>query len=112
MSGKSTGSRAFESVTSLDGTDIAVESMGTGPALLLVDGAFCGRTFGPSRDLAKELANDFTGYFYDRRGRGDSGDTAPYSVAREVEDLSAVLAHIGGRPFVYAISSGAALALE
>jgi pimeloyl-ACP methyl ester carboxylesterase len=112
MSGKSTGTRAFESVTSPDGTDIAVESMGTGPALLLVDGAFCGRTFGPSRDLAKELANDFTVSFYDRRGRGDSGDTAPYSVEREVEDLAAVLAHIGGRPFVYAISSGAALALE
>lgn len=112
MSAKSTGLGTFESVLSADGTEIAVESTGTGPALLLVDGAFCGRTFGPSRDLAKELANDFRVYFYDRRGRGDSGDTAPYSVEREIEDLAAVIAHIGGRPFVYAISSGAALALE
>jgi pimeloyl-ACP methyl ester carboxylesterase len=112
MRNTSARTQAFESVLSPDGTEIAVERTGTGPALLLVDGAFCGRTFGPSRDLAKELANDFTVYFYDRRGRGDSGDTAPYSVEREIEDLAAVLAHIGGRPFVYAISSGAALALE
>jgi pimeloyl-ACP methyl ester carboxylesterase len=112
MSETSARTQTFESVVSPDGTEIAVERTGTGPALLLVDGAFCGRTFGPSRALAKELANDFTVYFYDRRGRGDSGDTAPYSVQREIEDLAAVLAHIGGRPFVYAISSGAGLALE
>jgi len=112
MSDTSARTPAFESVSSPDGTAIAVERTGTGPALLLVDGAFCGRTFGPSRDLADELANDFTVYFYDRRGRGDSGDTAPYAVEREIEDLAAVLDHIGGRPFVSAISSGAALALE
>jgi pimeloyl-ACP methyl ester carboxylesterase len=112
MSEKSANVKAFETVRSLDGTEIAVETIGTGPALVLVDGAFCGRTFGPSRDLAKELEHEFAVSFYDRRGRGDSGDTAPYSVEREIEDLAAVLAHIGERPFVYGISSGAALALE
>jgi pimeloyl-ACP methyl ester carboxylesterase len=112
MSEKSAETKAFETVRSPDGTEIAVETIGTGPALLLVDGAFCGRTFGPSRELAKELENEFAVSFYDRRGRGDSGDTAPYSVEREIEDLGAVLAHLGGRPFVYGISSGAALALE
>jgi pimeloyl-ACP methyl ester carboxylesterase len=99
-------------ITSADGTSIAVERTGTGPALVLVDGAFCGRSFGPARALAAKLADSFTVYFYDRRGRGDSGDTKPYAVAREIEDLAAVIGYSGGNAFVYGISSGAAVALE
>ena len=99
-------------ITSADGTPISVEHIGSGPSLVLVDGAFCGRSFGPARALATTLADSFTVYFYDRRGRGDSGDTRPYSVEREIEDLAAVITHAGGDPYVYGISSGAALALE
>jgi pimeloyl-ACP methyl ester carboxylesterase len=112
MSDQSPATPAVEQVRSADGTTIAVERTGSGPALVLVDGAFCGRTFGPSRELASALSDDYTVYVYDRRGRGDSGDTAPYAVEREVEDLAAVAAHAGGRPYVYGISSGAGLALE
>jgi pimeloyl-ACP methyl ester carboxylesterase len=101
-----------EEVASRDGTRISTEKMGTGPSLVLVDGAFCGRSFGPARELAIRLADSFTVHFYDRRGRGDSGDSRPYSVAREIDDLHAVLAHAGNNPYVYGISSGAALALE
>ena len=100
------------SVLSPDGTALSVERMGTGPSLVLVDGAFCGRTFGPARALANELKDAFTVYFYDRRGRGDSGETMPYATEREIEDLQAVLNEAGGSPYVYGISSGAALALE
>jgi pimeloyl-ACP methyl ester carboxylesterase len=100
------------SVLSPDGTALSVERMGTGPSLVLVDGAFCGRTFGPARALANELKDAFTVYFYDRRGRGDSGETMPYATEREIEDLQAVLNEAGGNPYVYGISSGAALALE
>ncbi|MEW1948989.1 alpha/beta hydrolase [Pseudarthrobacter sp902506025] len=99
-------------VVSPDGTSLSVERMGTGPSLVLVDGAFCGRNFGPSRALANELRDSFTVYFYDRRGRGDSGETMPYATEREIEDLQAVLNEAGGNPYVYGISSGAALALE
>jgi pimeloyl-ACP methyl ester carboxylesterase len=97
---------------SADGTTIAYERIGAGPALVLVDGAFCGTRFGPSRALAKELASDFTVHFYDRRGRGRSSDTQPYAVEREIEDLAAVCEAAGGSPYLYGISSGAALALE
>jgi pimeloyl-ACP methyl ester carboxylesterase len=99
-------------ITSTDGTRLSVEQIGTGPVLVLVDGAFCGRSFGPARPLAIKLADSFTVYFYDRRGRGDSDDTGSYSVEREIEDLAAVISHAGGNAFVYGISSGAALALE
>ncbi|NQX28814.1 alpha/beta fold hydrolase [Microbacteriaceae bacterium VKM Ac-2854] len=99
-------------VTSADGTAIAIETVGTGPALVLVDGAMCRRGFGPARKLAEALADRYTVSFYDRRGRDDSGDTAPYSVAREVEDLAAVLEVADGSAFVYGTSSGGALALE
>jgi pimeloyl-ACP methyl ester carboxylesterase len=99
-------------VTSADGTSIAIETVGSGPALVLVDGAMCRRGFGPARKLAEALSDRYTVTFYDRRGRDDSGDTAPYAVAREVEDLAAVLEAAGGSPFVYGTSSGGALALE
>jgi pimeloyl-ACP methyl ester carboxylesterase len=102
----------MDTVISRDGTAIAFDRSGTGPAVILVDGALCHRAFGPSRPLAEQLEPDFTVYTYDRRGRGESGDTGPYSVEREVEDLEALLVEAGGAAFVYGTSSGAALALE
>jgi pimeloyl-ACP methyl ester carboxylesterase len=98
-------------VTSSDGTPIAYEHTGDGPAIVLVDGAMCHRGGGPMRPLAARLSEKFTVYAYDRRGRGESGDTPPHAAAREVEDLRAVIAQAGGRAGVYGISSGAALAL-
>jgi pimeloyl-ACP methyl ester carboxylesterase len=102
----------MNTVTSRDGTTIAYERSGDGPPLILVDGALCSRAMGPSRPLAKQLERYFTVYDYDRRGRNESGDTAPYDVAREVEDLEALIAEAGGEAYVYGISSGAALTLE
>jgi pimeloyl-ACP methyl ester carboxylesterase len=99
-------------VGSKDGTAIAFERIGNGPALVLVDGALCHRGMGPSRPLAKLLASHFTVFAYDRRGRGQSGDTSPYSVTREIEDLEAVLHEAGGAAYVSGVSSGAVLALE
>lgn len=99
-------------VISRDGTAIAYERSGTGPALILVDGAFCSRAFGPSPKLARLLAQHFTVYTYDRRGRGQSGDTQPYARAREIEDLAALIQQAGGEAFLVGLSSGAALALE
>jgi pimeloyl-ACP methyl ester carboxylesterase len=104
--------RAVAQMTSRDGTPIAYERIGSGPALVLVDGALCSRAFGPMPKLAPLLAQRFTVFFYDRRGRGDSGDTKPYTPAREVEDLEALLAEAGGSAFVLGLSSGGALALE
>jgi pimeloyl-ACP methyl ester carboxylesterase len=95
-----------------DGTRIAFERRGSGPPLILVDGALCSRAFGPMPKLAGELASRFSVYLYDRRGRGDSTDTQPYSPEREVEDLDALIGEAGGSAFVLGLSSGAALALE
>jgi pimeloyl-ACP methyl ester carboxylesterase len=97
---------------SKDGTAIAYTRIGQGPALILVDGALCYRASGPNTPLAQQLAEQFTVYTYDRRGRGESGDTAPYAVEREVEDIAALIAEAGGTAHLYGISSGAALALE
>ena len=102
----------METVASKDGTRIAFERVGQGPPLVLVDGAMCRRAFGPMGPLAKLLAPGFTVATYDRRGRGDSGDTPPYAVEREVEDLAAVVDALGGPAFVYGTSSGAALAMR
>jgi pimeloyl-ACP methyl ester carboxylesterase len=99
-------------VRSRDGTTIAYDRLGAGPPVILVDGAFCSRAFGPMPKLAPLLARRFTVLTYDRRGRGDSGDTAPYAVEREIEDLDALIREAGGSAFVYGISSGAALALQ
>jgi pimeloyl-ACP methyl ester carboxylesterase len=101
-----------EFATSQDGTSIAYEKVGSGPALVLVDGAMCYRDFGPCRSLAEYLKDRFTVYFYDRRGRGESGDSAAYAPEREYEDLAAVIAATGGTPYVLGYSSGAALALQ
>ncbi len=97
---------------SADGTKIAYTRAGSGPALVLVDGAMCYRGSSPNDALAKELAARFTVYTYDRRGRGESTDTGPYTVEREVEDIAALVKEAGGEAFLFGISSGAALALE
>jgi pimeloyl-ACP methyl ester carboxylesterase len=102
---------ATQAVLSRDGTPIACERRGQGHALILIDGALCSRTMGPSGPLAKALENSFTVFRYDRRGRGDSGDTAPYTVEREVDDIEAVLGAAGGEAYVWGMSSGAMLAL-
>ena len=99
-------------VHSADGTEIAYDRAGTGPALILVDGALCRRAFGPMQPLAALLTRHFTVYTYDRRGRGDSGDASVYSPAREVEDMAALIAAAGGAACVFGASSGAALALH
>lgn len=99
-------------VRSKDGTPIAYERRGTGPALIVVDGALCSRAFGPSPKLAPLLAQHFTVYTYDRRGRGESGNTNPYSPAREVDDLAALINVAGGKATLVGLSSGGALALE
>lgn len=98
-------------VTSADGTHIGYSVVGSGPALILVDGALCWRASGPSGPLAEALKDRFTVYTYDRRGRGESGDTKPYAIAREVEDLAALIEAAGGSAAIYAISSGVLLAL-
>ena len=102
----------MNTVTSKDGTQIAYEQQGSGPSAILVDGALCYRFFGPMAELAELLSPHFTVYTYDRRGRGESGDTQPYRLEREVEDLEALVDEAGGSAFVYGISSGACLALE
>lgn len=99
-------------VTSADGTPIAYDQHGRGPAVVLVDGALCYRGFGPMPELAVQLAERFTVYHYDRRGRGDSGDTPPYAVNRELEDLAAIAAVAGEPVRLFGISSGAALAIR
>jgi pimeloyl-ACP methyl ester carboxylesterase len=102
----------MNTVASKDGTAIAYDKVGSGPALILVDGALCSRGFGPMPKLSAQLAKHFTVYSYDRRGRGESGDTQPYSRQREIEDLAALIEVAGGSAYVAGLSSGAALALE
>jgi pimeloyl-ACP methyl ester carboxylesterase len=97
-------------VTSKDGTTIAFDQLGDGPPVILV----CGGSVDHSSNApeAALLAEHFTVFNYHRRGRGDSGDTPPYAVEREVEDIDAVVDAAGGSAFLYGTSSGAALALE
>jgi pimeloyl-ACP methyl ester carboxylesterase len=102
----------MSTVRSADGTTIAYTLAGQGPPLILVDGALCSRSFGPMPKLAEQLTPHFTVYTYDRRGRGESGDTAPYEPDREIEDLEAVAAVAGDTVYLHGTSSGAALALE
>lgn len=99
-------------VTSKDGTRIAYDKTGGGAPVILVDGAFCYRQFGPMPKLATRLAERFTVVTYDRRGRGESGDTAPYSVEREVEDIRALVDVVGGAASLVGLSSGAVLAMR
>lgn len=102
----------MKTVTSHDGTVIAYEQTGSGPALILVDGALCYRSFGPMPKLAPLLADTFTVYYYDRRGRGDSTDVPPYAPEKEVQDIAALVRAAGGTAFIAGLSSGAALALR
>ncbi|WP_228551870.1 alpha/beta fold hydrolase [Mumia zhuanghuii] len=99
-------------VISADGTAIGVTRRGSGPPVVLVDGALTSSRTDPGRPLATALAPRFTVYDYDRRGRGTSADTPPYATRREVEDLAAVLAEAGPSACLFGMSSGAALALE
>lgn len=100
----------MNTVTSKDGTTISYEQSGTGPAVILVCGGSVDRS--SNAELAALLAERFTVYNYDRRGRGESGDTPPYAVEREIEDIEAVADAAGGSAYLYGSSSGAALALE
>jgi pimeloyl-ACP methyl ester carboxylesterase len=95
-------------VTSADGTVIAYERFGAGEPVIVVAGLLCDRA--KIRPVAEGLAARFSVINYDRRGRGDSGDTAPYAVEREIDDLAALIAVAGGTAAVYAHSSGAGLA--
>jgi pimeloyl-ACP methyl ester carboxylesterase len=99
--------------TSADGTTIAYEARGTGPALVIVEGAMCHRTMGVSAGLADALEERFTVFAYDRRGRGESGagETA-WSLEREIEDLETVIAAAGGHAHAFGASSGGVLCLE
>lgn len=99
-----------EKVISKDGTTIAFEKSGKGPALILVVGAFNDRATGAP--LARFLERHFTVFNYDRRGRGESGDTAPYAIEREIEDLDALIVQAGRSARVFGYSSGATLALR
>jgi pimeloyl-ACP methyl ester carboxylesterase len=97
-------------VKSVDGTQIAFDQTGAGPALVLVVGAFSDRA--STTTLTSRLASTFTVYEYDRRGRGDSGEAGPYSIQREVEDLAAVVGQARGSAYLFGHSSGGALVLE
>lgn len=99
-------------VISKDGTLIAYDQTGNGPAVILVDGALGYRGFGPSGALATLLAPQFTVISYDRRGRGESGNTLPYALAREIEDIDALIDEAGGSAYLFGTSSGGCLALE
>ena len=100
----------MKNVHSADGTTIVFDQFGQGPALIFVTGAIATRADVVSQQESPSLP--FTVFAYDRRGRGESGDTPPYAVEREVEDLDALITEAGGSAFVFGHSSGAVLALE
>ncbi|MGH2536185.1 MAG: alpha/beta fold hydrolase [Candidatus Promineifilaceae bacterium] len=103
----------MSTVTSKDGTKIAYDKTGTGPAVILVNGAMSYRAFDPTMaHLADLLGKDFAVYNYDRRGRGDSSDTQPFAKEREIEDLQALVDKAGGKAMVFGISSGSAVTLD
>src|SRR5947209_4126446 len=100
----------METVISADGTALAFDRLGDGPPVIMVVGAF--NTRATAEPLARALQREFTVLNYDRRGRGDSADTTPYSIEREIEDLDALIAAAGGSSAVFGYSSGAMLALR
>lgn len=102
----------METVTSRDGTTIAFDRVGSGPAVILISGAMGTRSMPMHSELAELLAPDLTVINYDRRGRGDSGDTPPFAPEREYEDIAALIEAVGGQASLYGISSGAITALE
>lgn len=99
-------------VASKDGTRIAFSKAGNGPALIIVSGALSHRALHGDTVLVPTLGQHFSVYTYDRRGRGESGDTKPYAVDREIEDIEALIQQAGGTAYLYGVSSGAALALQ
>ncbi len=103
----------MKTIQSADGTTIAFDQLGKGPALILVGGALEQRALdSETAQLAPLLAQHFTVFHYDRRGRGESTDTPPYTVEREIEDIDALITAAGGSACAFGISSGAALAME
>jgi pimeloyl-ACP methyl ester carboxylesterase len=105
------GPSIMPSINSKDGTTIAYDITGKGPCIILVNGALGHRKLQGEKELASMLVNRFTVVYYDRRGRGESTDTKPYTVEKEIEDLEALINEVGGKAFLYGASSGAALAL-
>ncbi len=102
----------MNTITAKDGTKIAFDKVGSGPAVIVVDGALTTRSSGSKPQLVGLLSHHLSVYTYDRRGRGDSGDTVPYAIDREIEDIEALIEESGGNAFLYGHSSGAALAFE
>jgi pimeloyl-ACP methyl ester carboxylesterase len=102
----------MHTTTSADGTTIAYDVYGEGEPIIMVEGAFCGRHFGPTAKLAAELGNQFRVYHYDRRARGDSSPSTDYRLERELEDLRAMIDVAGGKAGLVGFSSGACLTLE
>jgi pimeloyl-ACP methyl ester carboxylesterase len=102
----------MNTLSSPDGTTIAYDKRGEGPALILVDGALTVHSSGSGAELARLLAPHFTVYGFDRRGRGESGDTLPYAVDREIDDIEALIDRAGGSAFLYGHSSGGPLAMR
>src|SRR6266705_5410747 len=102
----------MNTLTSSDGTTIAYDKHGEGPVLILVDGALTVHSSGSASELTKLLAPRFTVYGFDRRGRGGSGDTLPYAVDREIDDIEALIDRAGGSTFLYGHSSGGPLAMR
>jgi pimeloyl-ACP methyl ester carboxylesterase len=100
----------MDTVTSRDGTTLAYDRLGDGPPAVLISGGSVDRT--SNAGLAEQLADSHRVYNYDRRGRGDSGDTPPYAIQREVEDIAAVIEAAGGSAHLYGSSSGAGLAMD
>jgi pimeloyl-ACP methyl ester carboxylesterase len=100
----------MNTVTSADGTVIAFDQYGDGPPVIMTAGAF--NTRSATELLARALAPRFAVLNYDRRGRGDSGDTAPYAVGREIDDIAALITDAGGSASLFGYSSGATLALQ
>jgi pimeloyl-ACP methyl ester carboxylesterase len=99
-------------VTSKDGTQIGFTKAGNGPALVIVSGALSHRALNRDTLLVRTLGEHYSVYTYDRRGRGESSDTKPYAVDREIEDIASLIDHAGGTAYLYGVSSGAALALQ
>jgi pimeloyl-ACP methyl ester carboxylesterase len=98
-------------IQSKDGTRIAFNKAGTGPAIIIVNGALSYREVYDDKALVSALSKNFSVYTYDRRGRGESSDTKPYSVEREIEDIDALIKDAGGSAYLFGVSSGAALSL-
>src|SRR6478672_7776157 len=98
-------------VISKDGTKIAYRTEGSGIPLILVDGALCNTEMGPMVKLMPLLSTDLKVFIYDRRGRGKSGNTEPYTIHKEIEDLEALIKEMGKPAYVFGLSSGATLAL-